>query len=899
MLNSSKIWLIIIHILFIFDLSYAQDSFNPDEWGWKQSTEMNPLFVNRTYLDIQFLDDDPNFGWACGFQGSFLRTTDGGDSWQTFEIFNVPEGQLESLQFLNKDVGYLTITSHPTTLSGATFKTVDGGLTWRTVLAPPAVFPNSISLWGHYFLNEDLGVVLGGECGGPQYFYKTTNGGINWTLFTVEAPEATKLSDPILFEDGSGYAVSSGYLWITSDFGSTWDISNNTREVTLFTLNNPQLILAANQDFTSYTTLNGDNVEIERVALNEIEVRTGNKKILIAGNYNGVLTTENNDQVYINGNLVNLYFSESIITSSSRFSRDWHEEITKIGNSIFIPYSNTCSGQNDSPAGFLFSSDLGNSWNTIYSRGPNYGTFLLDENRGWGCGFMETIVYTSDAGESWTEVNCGIPEGVNLDDIWFINDTTGWVAGDGIFKLTKIQKIKPEIQPKDTLFLCKGETLTLEVTEEFESYEWSNGRRTKQITINQPGEYYVAAYKNFICDLMYSDTISVIEIEAEQIEIFSNAATPVCEGDTVTLIASNGYASYLWSTNEETREIKITESGVYTVTAVDANGCETYASFEISFIPIPNAEILISGKLNICRGQFIELTAKPDNFRYTWVYQEAENSDTQIIFSQEQTVLPEETGFYNVIVSTENGCADISEMLFVEIREDSNRLAFRFNPDEIPVEIEDTNYPNLTCKNLIVTNLSNEAQELSSAFFLKNTEFSLPLSQLPIFVGPNSEAEIQVCYSPKRIGESRDTLVIGDNCSDHYIPMLAEGIGNYYTGDTRCDISIEMNTVDILQRYEFTGEFPFPNPADKQFIIEYKRVAEIDDNFIEKFYLINSLGEIILDGKSNVLNSSINNNFKLEFGNIIFNTENLNSGIYFVIIESKNKKENFPIVISK
>lgn len=57
-----------------------------------------------------------------------------------------------------------------------------------------------------------------------------------------------------------------------------------------------------------------------------------------------------------------------------------------------------------------------------------FGAYLLDQNRGWACGDKGEVLYTSNNGKNWEKKNCGIGS-ANIDDIWFINDTTGWAVG--------------------------------------------------------------------------------------------------------------------------------------------------------------------------------------------------------------------------------------------------------------------------------------------------------------------------------------------------------------------------------------------------------------------------------------------------------------------------------------
>ena len=106
------------------------------------------------------------------------------------------------------------------------YKSIDGGASWFDIT--PRNYQINSNGWGCYFLNESVGVFLEGGClDGRQKFHKTTDGGASWTRF-IGNEFNSGLSDAILEPDGTGFAVSSGVLWRTFDYGSTWSIFSRT-----------------------------------------------------------------------------------------------------------------------------------------------------------------------------------------------------------------------------------------------------------------------------------------------------------------------------------------------------------------------------------------------------------------------------------------------------------------------------------------------------------------------------------------------------------------------------------------------------------------------------------------------------------------------------------------------
>jgi hypothetical protein len=75
--------------------------------------------------------------------------------------------------------------------------------------------------------------------------------------------------------------------------------------------------------------------------------------------------------------------------------------------------------------------------------------------------------------------------------------------------------------------------------------------------------------------------------------------TEFCEGESTVLTASTG-TSYLWSTNETTQSINVSQAGNYSVVVTDMNGCEGEAQVSVSYHPItipscpPNMNVLLT-----------------------------------------------------------------------------------------------------------------------------------------------------------------------------------------------------------------------------------------------------------------------------------------------------------------
>ncbi len=675
---------------------------------WKE-VQLPAPYTGGYYLDVFFLPGDPNLGWVCGRNGEVIRTTDGGETWRGVTI---PNAFLEYVQFLTPKIGY--VSGH-----AGVYRSDDGGISWRDITP---LDPNYEKGWGSYWINQNEGVYFVGGCAsGIQAFYRTTNAGQNWTVSFGTEP-MSGLSDGLIFRNGSGYAVSSGVLWQTTDFGRTWRIFS----------------------------------------------RTGSKV--------------------------------------------WSEELAIFGNAMLIPTAgNNCDGNTSGVGSMRYSGDGGRTW-AEYQTGTNmFGSFLLDERRGWGVGNDRTVLYTDDAGESWTNRNCGIRG--HIDDIFFISDTLGWAVGEGVYR-SNFNAPGPKVSifpTDDVVYICKGDSAFVEAVSAVDRYSWSDGVKAPGRYLTEPGRYIVSVYDATTC-AESKDTIRVILKSTFEPRITSVPKT-VCEGDSITLSIDGPIETWWWSNGDRTQTTVVKTGGKYTCVTLDSSGCVWTSEINVTINPRPKPTIQANRSLTICLDDVITLSASPGYKSYSW-----NNGETSRSFTTDQGRA------YVVTVVDANGCVGSSDTIRVVKLDTRNKASVMLSPgDGGVIIVNDHNVGTLTCRTVRVQNISlDEPYVISKPFFVGNVYFSLPQAQFPIVIAPGGIGELTLCSSAIDSGMVEDTLALPDTCSVGKVPVRSRGLAIAFTGSSRCDVNVAALVISAGTSWRLSA--PFPVPASTNLTITAKHV---------------------------------------------------------------------------
>lgn len=294
------------------------------------------------------------------------------------KITGVPNTFYNEVYFTSRSTGWVT------TQGATVLRTTDGGSTWQSSTLPGATISANRDLC---FLNASVGFVSGQDS-----LWKTTNGGVSWVGI---GPPARRTGSAVAwFAD-----VNNGVLGVgdcadtTITFYRTTDGGTNWSSVTY-------------SASPSGTAVGG----ITHVS--------------------GVYTVACEGGKFYTSTDGGASWSYSNTGSSG-----WQEDLIAIGTALYIASANGTACGTAGGGVVLRSFNGGASWaSSAFSGIVMWGVTMYSSTNGWACGDGGRAFKTLDGGGTWTEASCGLPQTDAVDDIYFVDSTTGWAVGSGIYK---------------------------------------------------------------------------------------------------------------------------------------------------------------------------------------------------------------------------------------------------------------------------------------------------------------------------------------------------------------------------------------------------------------------------------------------------------------------------------
>ena len=207
--------------------------------------------------------------------------------------------------------------------------------------------------------------------------------------------------------------------------------------------------------------------------------------------------------------------------------------------------------------------------------------------------------------------------------------------------------------------LCDGQTGTISIdnSNEFISFLWSNNQATPSITVTQSGTYTVTVTNDGGCTATGEFTIE--PGPGPSLSISTSPSTCGENNGNINLTPSpSGNYTFEWSNGGSTEDLVNIPAGSYEVTVTDANGCSTIASATVPDNPIVitlTATIAPNTSCQVNNGG-IDLAVSPaGTYTYLW----SNGSTTQDLFNLQ-------AGTYTITVTTGVTCTSIAEYIVTD-----------------------------------------------------------------------------------------------------------------------------------------------------------------------------------------------------------------------------------------
>ncbi len=217
-----------------------------------------------------------------------------------------------------------------------------------------------------------------------------------------------------------------------------------------------------------------------------------------------------------------------------------------------------------------------------------------------GPGFLSYVWQDGSTGENFTITQSGT---------YWVTVFNGCAEDTDSVNVQVHPSPNPDLGPDTTI--CGGQTLLLDPGNQYVSYQWQDNSSLSFYTVTSSGIYTVEVENNFGCT--GSDEIYVT---FDEIAVDLGPDNHICEGDSLTLDAGEGFETYLWQDNTTTQTQVVTTAGTFGVNVQDEFGCTASDAIEITLYPYPTANL--GNDIEICAGDTLFLQGPEGDFSYYW-----------------------------------------------------------------------------------------------------------------------------------------------------------------------------------------------------------------------------------------------------------------------------------------
>jgi len=200
---------------------------------------------------------------------------------------------------------------------------------------------------------------------------------------------------------------------------------------------------------------------------------------------------------------------------------------------------------------------------------------------------------------------------------------------------------------------------------------WNTGDTGPSITVNPLNSttYFVTV----------TDAVGRIAIDEVSVDVYSlpsidlGADTAICNEDTITLNAGDGFKNYKWNNSSENQKLNVNTSGEYYVTVTDENNCSNSDTINITFHQLPLVDL--GRDTTIYTNDEITLNAGSNYSVYQW-----NNGSTNQTFTINGSLVVIGEHKYSVTVTDKNNCSN-SDTITIIVKNTTGSFEIKLYPN--------------------------------------------------------------------------------------------------------------------------------------------------------------------------------------------------------------------------
>ncbi|QHV98355.1 WD40/YVTN/BNR-like repeat-containing protein [Spirosoma endbachense] len=196
--------------------------------------QLQPVQTTASFRSVSV--SGSNVAWIGGTQGNFVRTADGGQTWQTGSVPNAQSCDFRDVQAIDGQTAYLMSAGPAEKDQARIYKTTDGGKTWALLYRTqqPGIFFDGMDFW-----DKQHGIIFSDPVDNRWFILTTDDGGKTWQPVPPGNIPLMHPNEAAFAASGTSLAIQGKRnVWIASggainsrvfrsnDRGRTWSVSN-------------------------------------------------------------------------------------------------------------------------------------------------------------------------------------------------------------------------------------------------------------------------------------------------------------------------------------------------------------------------------------------------------------------------------------------------------------------------------------------------------------------------------------------------------------------------------------------------------------------------------------------------------------------------------------------------